>query len=162
MTKHASNQVADVCSRHVVTVRRDTAIDDCAKLMHDRHVGALVVVDESLLHKLPVGVITDRDLAIEILAFGVDPKLVLAGDVMLQPVATVARTAGVGAAIEIMREHGVRRLPVTDEHGALCGIVSADDLWATLSGQIETLVAVIRKSEARERRSRNARANRPD
>lgn len=158
MSKQASNMIADLGNRHVVSVRRNCPIADCAKLMHDRHVGALVVVEESLLHKHPVGVITDRDLAIEVLAFGVDAALICAEDVMLEPVATVARTANISEAIAIMREHGVRRLPVTDEHGSLCGIVSADDLWATLSGQIETLVGVIRKSEARERQSRAARA----
>ena len=158
MPRHTSNHIADICNRHVVSVRRDCPIADCAKLMHDRHVGALVVVEESLLHKHPVGVITDRDLAIEVLAFGVDAKLICAEDVMLEPLATVSRTAGIGEAIAIMREHGVRRLPVVDEQGSLCGIVSADDLWTTLSGQIETLVGVIRKSEARERQSRASRA----
>lgn len=152
--------VGEQCSRQVVTVHRDTSIADCASLMHDRHVGTVVVVEENLLKKRPVGILTDRDIAIEVVAFGVDATLVRAEDLMRQTVVTVGRDAAVSQAVALMLEHGVRRLPVVDGEGALSGIISADDVWLLLTEQAKALAGVIRKGETRERRTRRARSRR--
>ncbi|MFO1197409.1 MAG: CBS domain-containing protein [Burkholderiaceae bacterium] len=153
-----STSVSDYCVRSVVTAERDTPVARCARMMHDEHVGCVVVVESRDGRRVPVGMLTDRDIAIEVVAFGIDPSALTAGDVMTGSLATIRAHDDLLAALAVMREHGVRRLPVVDSHGALHGIVSADNLVEMLAGELDGLVSVI---EAEQTRERVTRASRP-
>ena len=153
-----STLVGGCCTSTVITAERSTPVARCAQLMHDAHVGSLVVVEAFDGRQVPVGMITDRDIAIEVVAFGVDAHAITAGDIMGPDLAVVREDEDLLAAMATMREHGVRRLPVLGRDGELRGVVSADDLWQVLAEEIDGLARVIRASRAREGRTRTAEA----
>lgn len=154
----ANFTVADFCVPEVVTVTRDTPVSHCAQLMHDEHVGAVVIVDETNGRPIPVGILTDRDIAIEVVAFDVAARTITAGDLMGPTLAVARITDDLRAVLKIMHEHGVRRLPVVDEQGFLEGIVSADNLWEVLVEEIDGLAQLVRSELTRERKTRAAAA----
>jgi len=117
----------DICNRQVVTVLADSTLADVARLMRKNHVGAVVVVDGSDSRK-PLGIVTDRDIVIEVVAQGQAASTLKAGEVMSESLATTKSDDDVSWALKIMRDHGVRRLPVVDGRGAMVGIVALDDL----------------------------------
>ena len=80
--------IRDICTRSVVTCRRDASVLELAQLMRDHHVGDVIVVDEHEGHVTPVGVVTDGDLVVEVLAKGVDPDLLRAGDLIANEIVT--------------------------------------------------------------------------
>jgi len=153
-----SSTVADYCVREVIVVDREMPITNCAKLMHDEHIGSLVVVDVREGRKVPVGMLTDRDIAIEVVAFEVDADALTAGDIMAADVAVASEGDDMLAVLATMREHGVRRLPVVDGDGALAGIVAADNLWEVLAEEVDGLVRVMKAEQTRERGTRPSKA----
>lgn len=142
--------IATLCRRDVVTVYADASVREAAIRMREHHVGALVVTVESAGHEQVVGIITDRDLAIEILARDVNPADVKVGQVASRHLASVPASASVTEALAVMRDAGVRRLLLTEERGALAGIVSADDLLEALTQQLAGLAGALRVGIAHE------------
>ncbi len=104
--------------------------------MRECHVGDLIVVQDREPSQKPVGILTDRDIAIEIVAAGVDPEVVTVGDAMSYRLATVEESAEITVAVELMRERKVRRLPVVDKQGLLVGILTSDDVIDLLAEQL--------------------------
>ena len=149
-----SLKIRDVAVRPAVTARLDEAIGTCARRMHDERVGCLVVVEDSDGVELPVGVLTDRDIAIEVVAFGLDPSTMTAGDVMTDQPAVVDEDDDVLDALQRMRERGVRRLPVVRPDGALTGVVALDNLMEALGQEFDGVVSVMRAQRTRELRAR--------
>ncbi|MDX1929834.1 MAG: CBS domain-containing protein [Pirellulaceae bacterium] len=98
--------------------------------MNSRNVGALVVLDAQ---KRPVGIVTDRDLAIRVVGKGLDPNTTALGLVMSELPETVGENTSIESAISIMRRGPYRRLPVVDDRDQLVGIVSLDDIFVLLS-----------------------------
>jgi CBS domain-containing protein len=117
---------SDICRRQVVVAERSTPLQEVAQLMRKGHVGSVVVVDGE--GRRPVGIVTDRDLVVEVMAPGLDSRTITAGDVMSTSPAVTHEDDDALWALKTMRERGVRRLPVVDEAGAMTGIVSMDDL----------------------------------
>ncbi len=152
--------VASFCVREVVTVTRETPVYQCAQLMHDEHVGAVVIVDQTNGKRMPVGILTDRDIAIEVVAFDVAARTITAGDLMNGELAVARLTDDLSTVLATMRKHGVRRLPVVDGEGYLEGIVTADNLWETLAEVVDSLANLTRAEHARERKTRAAEARR--
>jgi len=145
-------RVADICTRSVVTCRRDITALDLAKLMRERHVGAVVVVDEDEDggRAMPVGVVTDRDLVVEVMACGVDPEILRVGDLIVTAPETVVDDELMFDAVWHMRRKGIRRLPVVDAQGCLFGILSADDLTRFLAEQLTGVASLAIGQAARE------------
>jgi CBS domain-containing protein len=135
----AMNRIGDACVRNVVTVTRSTRVADAAALMRQHHVGALVVADDVDGVQVPSGVITDRDIVVEVVAAGLDPASVAVGEIIQRPVVTVPESASCAEVVREMSLHGVRRLPVVRADGALAGIAALDDVLLSL---IAPLVAV--------------------
>lgn len=129
-------RIGEICTRVVVTCRRDASALEVARLMRERHVGAVVVVDDDRGKPMPVGVITDRDLVVEVMACGVDPGMLRAGDMIVGEPVTAVDTELVFDAVWFMRSKGVRRLPVVHAQGHLLGILSADDVTRFLAEQL--------------------------
>jgi len=120
-------------------VTRETAIVEAAKLMRKHHIGALVVVEQSREGSVPVGVVTDRDIVIEIVGAGLSPETVKVGEILQRPVVTVQQDAGYAEAVRSMSVNGVRRMPVVDASGALVGIITVDDILHQLAGPLLAL-----------------------
>jgi signal-transduction protein with cAMP-binding, CBS, and nucleotidyltransferase domain len=147
--KEMEMRVADICTRRVVTCGRDANAQELAKLMRDCHVGDVIVVDAPEEGRgRPVGIVTDRDLVVQVMAQGVAPELVRAGDLMKDKLVTVEESELVFDAIWHMRGQGVRRLPVVDVHRRLVGVITADDITAFLASQL-TETARIAPHEAK-------------
>lgn len=131
--------IGDFCVRNVVTVTRATTVVEAAKLMRQYHIGAVLVVEEGTDGKVPVGILTDRDVVIEIVAATLDPASVKVGELMQRPVTTVTEDASYGEAVRLMSVNGVRRMPVVDARGRLAGIITVDDILRQLAGPLVAL-----------------------
>jgi CBS domain-containing protein len=126
----------EVMTESVVTAPASESVRAVAALMRERNVGSVIVVDEA---GLPAGFVTDRDLAVSVLADGHDPGSGVGGYAST-PVVTGTPDMDVLAAVELMAEHGIRRLPVVAD-GALTGIVTLDDL-AVRTGDLELAASI--------------------
>ncbi len=144
----------DICNREVVVVYRTTSLLEAAKLMRDFHVGSLVVVADRLSERVPVGIVTDRDLALAVLAKEVDPRSVDVGDVMSTELFTVREQDSVTDVLRLIRDRGVRRVPVLTHSGALAGIVTIDDVLDIVAEQLGDIVHAIERERVRETRVR--------
>jgi CBS domain-containing protein len=138
----------DLCTRKVTTAHATALVDAVSKLMRTHHVGSVVVTGAGT--GKPVGIVTDRDIVMEVVAMGLDPATLTAGDIMTASPA-VAR-AGDDAlwALKIMRDRGVRRLPVIDDQGELAGLLAFDDVvqyLGTTLGDIAQLIGTERSIE---------------
>jgi len=148
--------IGEICNRSVVFARPADSIVEAARLMREHHVGDLVVVDEANGTRTPVGILTDRDLVIEIIAKEVDMTRVTVGDVMSNHLHVAREEDGIYDTIQAMRARGIRRVPVVNGKGQLTGIVSADDLLELLSDEIAALAKLSTRQQAREQKTRKA------
>lgn len=146
--------IAEICNREVVYVSRDVTVIAACKLMRHYHVGSLVVVDEVDGKRVPVGILTDRDIVVEIDAMELDAKVITAGDIMSANLVTVPENHGVAETIEVMRFKGVRRLPVVDTEGRLIGIVTIDDLLAVMADELSGIARVVARDQSHEHHAR--------
>ena len=140
--------IKEFCNPNVVCASRETTVAEAARLMRQHHVGDVVVVEQAGDRRKPVGIVTDRDIVIEVVAAGLDPKLVKVGDMLTEPLATVDEDEGYAATVFQMVERGVRRMPVVNSGGELVGIITFDDLLR----QLATPLAELSELSARERR----------
>ena len=128
--------IGKFCVHNVVTVTRRTTIIGAATMMKRHHVGALVVVEDTKDGIVPVGVLTDRDIIVEVVAAGASPETVKAGEIVRRPVITIDEDAGYAEAVRRMSVNGVRRMPVVDARGTLVGIITIDDILRQLAGPL--------------------------
>ena len=143
-------KVAELIRRSVVTVRPQDELGAAAQLMRERHVGYLVVVEPALADgtSRPVGVLTDRDLVVSVMARGTNPDSLRIEDVMTRRPKVVRADESLGSAVQEMRRIGVRRLPVVGDHGELVGVISLDDVVEALATQMHDLAGSIRSGQA--------------
>jgi CBS domain-containing protein len=132
-------RIGEICTRSVVTCRRDSSASELAKLMRERHVGDVVVVDVRDGLPTPVGLITDRDLVVQVVAMGIDPASMRAEDLMAKDLATAFESELVYDAIWHMRGKSIRRLPIVDVHNHLLGILTADDVTRFLAQELSDM-----------------------
>ncbi len=119
----------------LVTAEADDTVEKSARTMRDRHIGCLVLTRDGR----PEGLVTDRDLVIRVMAEGRDPATTRTGDFVTYDPITVSVNDGIETVVALMREHGVRRLPIVDDDGVAVGIVTADDLLTLLGGEISAV-----------------------
>jgi CBS domain-containing protein len=142
--------IGSICSRRIVTVDSKANLAQAAGQMRERHVGALIVTSGSADGARVVGVVTDRDLVVHVLAQGIDGNQLAVGDLANRRIASIRDTDDVSLALDVMREFGVRRLLVSGEAQELVGIVSLDDLAAACASDMDRLARVIRSGLERE------------
>jgi len=143
--------IASICNRDVAFTTRETTVAAAAKLMRHGHVGSLVIVEQLNGGKrMPVGIITDRDIVVEVIATGLDPAVITVGDIMAQELVVGREGDSVLEALEIMRFKGVRRLPTVGPDGQLVGIVTADDLIEVLAEELGELAKIVAHEQSRE------------
>lgn len=147
--------IGTICNREVITVRRDATLLHAAVLMRQYHVGDVVVIEDHIGKSVPVGIVTDRDIVIELVATELDCKVITTGDIMIPKLTVIHESAGILEAIQLMTTKGIRRLPVVDSTGGLVGIITLDDLLLLLAkefGALTKLVSREQKNEASKRR----------
>jgi len=147
-------KIGEICSRVVVFAARDMTLAEASKLMREHHVGCLVVLEESGRGRIPVGIVTDRDIVVEVLAVGLDYRTVKVGEIMSSELISAREDDGMLDALQLMRRRGVRRLPVIAASGELAGIVTIDDLLEIVAEQLGDLVKAIASEQSREARIR--------
>ena len=140
----------DFCSREVACISPQASIREAAKLMRDRHVGDLVVVENPDHPRKPLGIITDRDLAIRVLTDTQSPDAFKIEDVMNRDLLVVRTDDGLFHATEALERAGVRRLPIVDQDGNLKGLISADDLYEILAEELGNLSRISTRQGSRE------------
>lgn len=135
--------VASICAREVSIAVPTASVWSVARMMRDRNVGTVVVVDAS---RRPIGILTDRDLVTRVMASGMDAESASAEQVMTRCPRTMPTSAASTEALAVMRELGVRRLPVVGTRGELVGIVSVDDVLQTVAEELGSLSLVLAHS----------------
>lgn len=132
-------EIRTIVREDVVSASPTTPITDVARLMEDENVGSVVIVED----ERPLGIVTDRDLAIEVIAHGTDPATLTAGDVMSEDLVTVDADSGIFEVIRTMKTASVRRIPAVTADGHLAGIVTFDDFVVLLGRELRHLGDVV-------------------
>lgn len=146
--------IGEICTRSVVFCAPTTSIVEAAHLMREHHVGDLVVVEERNGRRFPVGVVTDRDITVEIVALNVPLDRLAIGDIMTKKLVSVSEAEDAFRALELMRRKSIRRVPVIDRQGALAGIVALDDLLEVLAEELSLMVKLISRQSSQEAQTR--------
>jgi CBS domain-containing protein len=145
--------LADLCTRSPVTIAADASLVEAAQVMRARHVGFLVVTADGGDGR-PLGVLTDREIVVEVVSEGVDPTTVTVADAMTREPLLVSFDTSPEQVLAQLRAFGVRRAPVVDAAGRLVGVVALDDLLDWLAGAIGSAAAVVRHEQRVERQLR--------
>jgi CBS domain-containing protein len=120
----------------------DQNVSTVARTMRELHVGCVVITRGT--H--PVGIVTDRDIALRIVAEALDPESTRVSEIVTYDPVVVSESDGIETVAARMREHGVRRLPIVDATGAVVGMVTADDIMVLLGRELASLCAGIEES----------------
>jgi CBS domain-containing protein len=143
-----------LATKIIVTATPDTTATRAAQLMRAHHVGSLVVLDGVSDNGKPVGIVTDRDLVLAVMAEELDPSLFTVGDVMSTELVTAPSGASLMEAAHQLRRHRVRRLIVLDDAGRVVGLAALEDLLEAMSREFGELVMALREAREREIRER--------
>lgn len=142
--------IGEYCNREVVFATRSMSILEAAKLMRQHHVGDLVVVDETNGKRIPVGIVTDRDMVIEIIAKSVDLNDFCVADIMSSQLVSVQNNETVLDTIQVMCAKGIRRIPIVNLKGELEGIMTAEDMLGILAEEMSGLARIPQSEKKKE------------
>jgi CBS domain-containing protein len=131
--------VGDICSRRPVTASAGVPLSEVARLMYEHHVGAVVLTLAPADRPTAVGIITDRDVVCAQIEHSSDLGRLPASGQMTPDPLSFREDTRVEDALARMRARGVRRAVVTDESGALTGLISIDDIIMSLSAQVAAI-----------------------
>ena len=140
----------EYCNREVVITGQDVSVTEAAMLMRQHHVGDLVVVEKQGEKILPVGIITDRDIVIEVVAQKADPEALIIKDIMSTALVTVEENQALLDTLALMQNQGVRRIIVVDAQGSLQGLLSADDAIELIAEAINNLTKLVKREISHE------------
>lgn len=138
--------VGRICVREVDLAEANEPVKVAAQRMHSRNVGTLVVLDSL---KRPLGMITDRDLAVRVMGHDLDPIETTVGDVMTHCLRTIREDSPIEDALRAMRAGRCRRVPVVDHDGKLMGILSVDDILAQLVAEFRDIGRLLNEESPR-------------
>jgi CBS domain-containing protein len=144
----------DICNRIVVVAGRKMPLREAARLMRDQHVGSLVVVDETAVGRVVVGMLTDRDIVTLVLARELDVDKLLIEDVIGIETVTAAPADSIQDVLTVMKHKGVRRVPVVTPDGVLVGLVTLDDILPVMAEQLRDMASIVESAYRRELRER--------
>lgn len=147
-------QLSTFCMLDVACCSPRTTVLEAAHLMRRKHTGDLVVIDDDEQKPSPLGIITDRDVVVEVLGKGLDPAITTVGSVIHTPVVVAEEGEDSSHVMERMRVHGVRRIPVVGAGGKLVGIVTVDDMLKRLASDAALLTQIVSLEQAQEIRGR--------
>ena len=144
---------ADLCRRSAVTALADTTLAEVARLMRKQHVGCVVIVEEGA--GKAIGVVTDRDIVLEVVAPGLDPLTITAGEIMTPSPVVAKRDDDVWWSLKVMRDRGIRRLPVVDAEQHVIGVVALDDMLAHVGNTMGDIAQLLGSERLAETLNRN-------
>ncbi|MCC6534714.1 MAG: CBS domain-containing protein [Burkholderiales bacterium] len=147
-------QVGEICTREVVCAGADTTVAAAAKLMRQYHIGDVIVTRQDGGKRVPLGIVTDRDIVLSVVATELSPGSLTVGDIMGPELVTAAETEDVFDAVQRMRNKGVRRMPIVEEDGGLAGILSIDDVIEILAEEMTQLARLISREQLHEQQAR--------
>jgi CBS domain-containing protein len=124
-----------------VTTEADVSVREVAQTMERERVGTVIVTESAS----PIGILTDRDIALNVLIERLDAEAVQARDLMQTPLVTIPEQTSIGRAARVLRMHAARRLPVVDEQGRPVGVIGAEDLVGILSRELAALAKVVER-----------------
>ena len=143
-------KAGEICNRAVVFVRAEESALVAARLMREHDVGDVVIVSGRDEGQIPIGIVTDRDITIELLAEEVDLEAVNVGEMFIGPnLVTVGADDDMLEVIEEMKKSGVRRIPVVEANGTLAGIITADDVLCLIAEQFNLMAQLLVKQNTR-------------
>lgn len=140
----------EICTRIVVFANRGETVHRAAQLMRRFDVGNVVVVDDGNNIRRPVGIVTDRDITVKVVANGLDPRQLDVGEVMMGDLVTIDENMTLEEIVETMETSGVRRLPVVNEDGGLEGILALDDIIDLLAEELGSVATLIQRQQERQ------------
>jgi CBS domain-containing protein len=145
-TEEGVMNVGKLCKRNVVTMREFDELVEAPALMRDNHIGYVVVVEPNVADDSvrPVGVLTDRDIVVSVLAKDANPRSLRVGDIMTRQPVVIGEGKPLESALQEMRRIGVRRLPVVGGRGELVGVLSLDDVLDELAGELLDVAGSVR------------------
>ena len=142
----------EYCNREVIIVESTISVTEAAVLMRRHHVGDLVVVEKAGGQARPVGIITDRDIVIEVVAQKIDPDSLTVNDIMSTDPVSVVEATSLLDTLDLMKQHGIRRMLVVDDSGSLQGLLTADDAIELIAEQLSDLIQLVNREVTRERK----------
>jgi len=143
-------RIGDICTRRVIQIDPGTSLLEAANTMRRQQVGALVVTEQRDNLPSPIGIVTDRDIVVAVIAAGVNPQSLAVCEVMARSLATCGERDELFDVIELMRKRGIRRLPVVDAAGALIGMITADDIVGAVAEHLSELAKALVSEESME------------
>jgi CBS domain-containing protein len=144
----------EVCTRIVTVAYGGMRLAEAARSMREQNVGCLVIVQETDPGRAVVGILTDRDIVVSVIAKDQDARFMSVGEAMTTDVVTVREEDSVLDVLDLMRRKGIRRIPVTGPQEVLVGIVTLDDLLGVVSGEMQALAGAIGSGRTREHTER--------
>lgn len=142
-------QIGAVCSRETIIASPQTKVQEAAQLMRQYDVGTLFIVDTDAKGNKPVGIVTDRDIVLKVLAAGLSPAEVTMSDIMTTKLLTALENDNVYETLKKMQARVVRRIPVVDAEGYLKGILTIDDLLEFFNREAIEIVSLFKKEHSR-------------
>lgn len=136
--------MGDLCVNHIVTVKAQDSIQQAAQAMQAKNIGSVVVMSGEHESQKPVGILTDRDIVLQVVASNKCPVNTKVEQVMCQDLLTIDHHQGIKEAIDLMRDKGVRRAPIMQE-GKICGLVATDDLLILIAKEMNALADLVQK-----------------
>ena len=126
---------------NVLSVKPDATVRFVAGLMKEKNIGCIVITEN---HK-PVGIVTDRDIALRDETLCEDPDTTLISSIMTRDIVTIRKDTGIFEAIQVMKSAGVRRMPIIDASGRLVALLTIDDLIRLLARELSDIARIIGK-----------------
>lgn len=126
-------KLKELCNRDVVIIEPSDSVVEAAKLMKQYNVGDVIVVNTESGKIKPIGVLTDRDIVVELVADEVDVSTVSVSDIMSYELETANEQEDSADILKIMKRNGIRRIPVVDDENTLQGIITVADILELLS-----------------------------
>ncbi|QBR84479.1 CBS domain-containing protein [Legionella israelensis] len=146
--------VGEFCNREVVMVEPEESVKTAADLMRKHHVGDVVLVEERGGKRAPIGIVTDRDLVVEVMALGLEPEKLTVRDIVIDDVLFIHENDSLLDALNLMKTKGVRRLPVVGSDSSLVGIIAVDDITDVLTEMLGYVAGVSEHQQKMEAKKR--------
>lgn len=144
----------EVCQHEVATIRKEQNILEAAKKMRDEHTGSLVVIQPENKYSIPCGIVTDRDILIQLIAQKLPAEKFMVEDIMSNNPICAREEDDVFETIQQMRRKGIRRMPVIDEHQSLIGMIAMDDLLSVIAKELKNLSGIMSQERRQESQNR--------
>jgi predicted transcriptional regulator len=146
--------ISEFCCTEVAVVEKNSSIHEAARKMRELHLGDVVVVETTGDVSRPIGILTDRDIVVGLVALGISTDSVRVDDVMTPTLVTINHRESVHETIHLMETYGVRRLPVVDDDGCLTGIISSGDLLKLIGNELAALSRLPARQKLKEQEIR--------